>query len=464
MEQETTPKKSKSVPRGEPTEKTLQARAASQAVAQQLKCVEANILLNTPHLLLKSSNPAVKSAQSNGVAGGSAGISSNGKGSSGRNSSPLPMSPLIEAIRKQVEFYFGDPNLSRDRFLQGLITKHDKGYVDLKVLMGFKKIQFFFSTSNIQGFEERLTTLRAAIKSSPLLKMCKRQLMVKRAVPFQAEKLKAPEVQKETDEKVIYVENLPSNCTQEALAEIFKAHGTILYISLPKTTVKSEGTPGRQSKCKGYAFIEFVDTACAQSALSVNNSIPERFINGGGREPLQPLSVISKKRWNELKQQFKALSKRPPNTSQMDLEEVNGVPSTSGLKVGTVLRVKGIPADGFTKNDFKVFLLAQTDKFEYVDYQPGKPEAFIRFASPESCTQFKDAIKSSISIRSYVFPVESVSPQEEAEYFKKVEKKRDHFRAQKIAQQAKQALPSPKSSSGRKPTRKAPKKAQEPSK
>lgn len=46
---------------------------------------------------------------------------------------------LEQKIISQIEYYFGDINLSRDKFLQGKI-KEDEGWVTLEVLLTFKRL------------------------------------------------------------------------------------------------------------------------------------------------------------------------------------------------------------------------------------------------------------------------------------------------------------------------------------
>ena len=51
-----------------------------------------------------------------------------------------PSKELLAQIVKQVEYYFGDANLARDKFLSEEITK-DSGWVELKLLLTFKRMQ-----------------------------------------------------------------------------------------------------------------------------------------------------------------------------------------------------------------------------------------------------------------------------------------------------------------------------------
>ena len=60
-----------------------------------------------------------------------------------------PLSEKEETILKQIEFYFGDSNLSKDRFLKQKIDENEEGCKQQNVL-SFTKIKF---NSVIQGVE-----------------------------------------------------------------------------------------------------------------------------------------------------------------------------------------------------------------------------------------------------------------------------------------------------------------------
>lgn len=47
---------------------------------------------------------------------------------------------LEKKIVRQVEYYFGDINLPRDKFLQGQIKEHEDGWVPLEVMLKFKRL------------------------------------------------------------------------------------------------------------------------------------------------------------------------------------------------------------------------------------------------------------------------------------------------------------------------------------
>lgn len=167
---------------------------------------------------------------------------------------------LPDALRRQIEFYFGDPNLTKDHYLRELIAKHKKGYIELKNILGFHKIEALFNSAHIARPEDRLNHLRQAITSSSLLKLCKQRLRVKRIVPFDLATLKIEENLAETDQRTIYLENIPSFANHETIASVFSKYGRILHVRLPYEKPAQRPTTSTQAQAKrhkGFAFIEF---------------------------------------------------------------------------------------------------------------------------------------------------------------------------------------------------------------
>lgn len=157
----------------------------------------------------------------------------------------------IEILKKQLEFYFGDPNLSKDKFFRDLIAKHPKGYVELKALLGFHKVGQILNAHNINKYEDRLNCLRQAVNKAAILKLCKQSLRVKRRIPFDTNILKDTEFLEEVNSRTIYVENIPMYATQELVAKVFVKYGHILLVNIPKEA------EGKKKRNKGFGFIEY---------------------------------------------------------------------------------------------------------------------------------------------------------------------------------------------------------------
>ncbi|KAH8274225.1 hypothetical protein KR018_009076, partial [Drosophila ironensis] len=147
---------------------------------------------------------------------------------------------LYNSIRAQMEFYFGDANLSKDRFLSRYVNQDP--YVPLELFLTFNKIKCL--TQDVEQIAK-------ALGNSELLELDESALKVRR-------KTKLP-AQREVKDRTLYVEALPANATHEWLKDVFSRYGTVAYVSLPHY-------PGT-SKIKEFAFIEFERTGSMEKAL-----------------------------------------------------------------------------------------------------------------------------------------------------------------------------------------------------
>ncbi len=152
---------------------------------------------------------------------------------------------LEDQLQHQLEFYLGDVNLRKDKFLRELLSKNDKGYVELNEFLKFNKIKGLLES--IPTTKEKLEALANALSHSELLKVNKGQTRVKRKIPFM-EKVSS-QTQEQIDKKTVYIENIPEDINHETLAKIFSKCGKILHVSLPKYA--------ESKTIKGFGFIEF---------------------------------------------------------------------------------------------------------------------------------------------------------------------------------------------------------------
>ncbi|TDG38952.1 hypothetical protein AWZ03_014623 [Drosophila navojoa] len=153
---------------------------------------------------------------------------------------------LFNAIRGQMEFYFGDANLSKDRFLRRFIEKDP--YVPLEIFLTFNKIKTL--TQDVQQ-------ISTSLSNSQLLELDESGLKVRR-------KTALPE-HRDVNNKTLYVEALPATATHDWLKEVFGRYGTVSYVSLPHY-------PGTR-KIKEFAFIEFEKSSSVEKALKAYSQI-----------------------------------------------------------------------------------------------------------------------------------------------------------------------------------------------
>ncbi|XP_078050374.1 la related protein 7 [Augochlora pura] len=160
--------------------------------------------------------------------------------STSRGKPRLRKKALHAAILKQMEFYFSDASLSKDRFLSGLI-KNDP-YVDLNVFISFNKIRQLTTDIN---------RINKALQASTILSTSEDGTKVRRITPIMSKE--------NTDECTVYVQNLPPDADHEMLSAIFSEYGTVEYVSVPRYK--------QTRKIKGFAFVEFDTPKSATKCL-----------------------------------------------------------------------------------------------------------------------------------------------------------------------------------------------------
>lgn len=191
------------------------------------------------------------------------------------------MKAVYAQIREQMEFYFSDSNLQKDRFLKKQYTESEDGYIDLSIFLSFNRIR---------ALTTDVSTLAKALSSSTLLKVSENGTKVKRLTP-----LLEP---KDLDKRTVYVECLPHHVDHEWVKRLFSACGKVVYVSLPR--YKTTKDP------KGFAFVEFETVEAAKKACEELNNPPVEAEERLGRFPKtsKTLSYWQKKAGNPTDEQM----------------------------------------------------------------------------------------------------------------------------------------------------------------
>jgi len=143
---------------------------------------------------------------------------------------------LLESIRQQMEFYFGDQNFPNDVFLNKLLQLDEtgQGWVALKVVANFNKIK---------QLTTQLDVVRQALRYSPLIGLSEDGLYIRRKSPIMSQQGSSPE------KRTIYVSKVPKNCDKESLSRLFEEYGTIIRLDFPVDKKSGEN--------RGIAFVEY---------------------------------------------------------------------------------------------------------------------------------------------------------------------------------------------------------------
>lgn len=158
---------------------------------------------------------------------------------------------LLGDVKKQVEFWFGDVNVHKDRFLRKLIDDSDDGYVDISVLANFNRMKKLTVDTKL---------IARALKNSTVVEVNLEGNKVRRQYPI-------GDAPTDTDSRTVYVELLPKDVTHGWIERVFSKCGNVVYVSVPR--YKSSGDS------KGFAFVEFEKKEEASNAIEVLNNPPE---------------------------------------------------------------------------------------------------------------------------------------------------------------------------------------------
>ncbi|XP_040184936.1 la-related protein 7 isoform X2 [Rana temporaria] len=217
---------------------------------------------------------------------------------------------LLADIVKQVDFWFGDVNLHKDRFLREQVEKSRDGFIDISLLASFNKMKKLTTDTKL---------IARAIKNSSVVEMNSQNTKIRRRLPL-------GEKPEDVDDRTVYAELLPKNVTHSWIDRVFGKCGTVVYISVPR--YKSTGDT------KGFAFIEFETQAQAAKAIEDLNNPPEEAPRKAGIFPktvkskyVPELRVSESRELEEKKKKKKKKSKSRKESEEKPEEENIDAPS-----------------------------------------------------------------------------------------------------------------------------------------
>ncbi|EDW64298.1 la protein homolog [Drosophila virilis] len=149
------------------------------------------------------------------------------------------------AIIRQVEYYFGDANLHRDKFLSEQISKNEGGWVPLSVLVTFKRL-----ASLTTDFDEIVNALNKSDEGLVEISEDKQSLRrhPERPVPEHNE-----ERRKEIQERTVYAKGFPLDSQMTEILDFVSAYEKVVNVTMRKHYDK----PTKSYKFKGSIFVTF---------------------------------------------------------------------------------------------------------------------------------------------------------------------------------------------------------------
>ncbi|KAG5876673.1 hypothetical protein JTB14_023428 [Gonioctena quinquepunctata] len=269
-------------------------------------------------------------------------------------------SELEKKIIHQIEYYFGDINLGRDKFLKEK-TQEDEGWVTLEVLLTFKRLA---------SLSEDPEVIAAAIEKSEnkLVELSEDRKKVRRNPENPLPELN-DERRKELTGRTAYAKGFPLDEEMDAILSFLEPYG-------PFESCSRRGTPDH--KFKGSCFIVFKDVETCKKfveAEDVKYKDVELI-----RKFQQDYWDDKKKEMDERKKAKKEKKGKIEEKPEKKLEFPKGaVVHFSGIEEGQTL----------TREEMKDKIKEAGDvEVAYIDFNKGDLEGYARFPGENNAVEF----------------------------------------------------------------------------
>ncbi|CAH0404606.1 unnamed protein product [Chilo suppressalis] len=319
-------------------------------------------------------------------------------------------SELESAIIRQVEYYFSDVNLPRDKFLREQV-KLDDGWIPLDVLMRFNRLIKLSSDANVIVNALNNST-------SGLLEVSDDSKKVRRNPELPIPEMNE-ERRKELLARTVYAKGFPKHASLDDLIKFFKDHEEVENIIMRRYLDRTT----KKRLFKGSVFVTFKTKEQAEKFLKTEDL-------KHGETTLQLLwqdEYLQKKLeeyTNAKKEQREKKNKKKEN-EKVEKEEFK-------LPTGTVIRFSE-GDDKMKREDVKDALAALGADVAYIDYKQGDSEGWVRLAKENTAKDLVEKLtdgKLKIGEKEVVFKV-CESDEEKAYLDKTVEEMQKRRKNQK---------------------------------
>jgi len=269
-------------------------------------------------------------------------------------------------IKKQIEFYFGDSNFPKDKFLRAQAAQNEEGYVSIATLITFSKLK---------ALNVDIAKAIESVKDSESVVVNPEGTMIKRKNPL-------PE-NDTSSQRTIYAKGFVPGTSIDDISAKFAHVGKVLSVRIRKFADKSP---------KPSAFIEFSNPE--EAAKAINEKIQ---VEG------KDLELLTKDAFNEQKkaekEQKKKKRKDPEDGKEGKEEEDSKKPKKDKIEKrfpkGVFLEFKDIGTGVDRELIKKVFGDFENSKVAYVDFEKDQLEGVARFEDAEAAKRVLDGMTSS---------------------------------------------------------------------
>ncbi|KAM8857215.1 lupus La protein [Synchiropus picturatus] len=310
------------------------------------------------------------------------------------------MSPIEMKVARQVEYYFGDHNLPRDKFLKEQLQLDD-GWVPLETMLKFNRLKSLTTEIDVilSALGKSTTGLLEISEDKTKIRRC-----ADKPLPEQNEEYKDA-----LKHKSVYIKGFPLDSSLDEIQEWLSGKGPIESIQMRRTL---------QRQFKGSVFICF-DTEESSKEFLQRTDIQKYKDNEMlvlSREAYHAKKAEERK---QSKAESKAKNRQDKEKQQKDTEE-----KELGLlleeKTGCLLKFSGELADVSREDFHQVF--SGHGKIKWVDFTRGAKEGTLLFDgnAKEAFEKAKEANEGDLKVKNNSVTWQLLEGEEEKEVLKKI--------------------------------------------
>eukprot|EP00095_Tigriopus_kingsejongensis_P003731 maker-scaffold357_size197762-snap-gene-0.49 protein:Tk03731 transcript:maker-scaffold357_size197762-snap-gene-0.49-mRNA-1 annotation:"la protein homolog" len=320
---------------------------------------------------------------------------------------------LTARIIRQVEHYFGDYNLPRDKFLLEK-TQVPDGWIPIDVMMKFNRLN--------QMTSDGAVVLAALQKSQADLLEVNLERQELRRNPSQPVPEYNEARKKMLAESTVYVKGLDKeNTSLEELLDHFKQYDNVLNVSMRQFHDKKTDVKG----FKGSLFVTFGDRASAEKFMALEN-LKYREAELSAKWQNQYFADKGKEKEEKIKKSKAEKQKLKEAKKAVEDEEKEKAVESEALPKGAVLVIDKLSSETMRediKSQLEKDCEVEPKSIAFVYYQKGETEAKLRFWEADKAIQILkkiEAIKDGkLVIKEQAVECRVLEGTEEEEFLKK---------------------------------------------
>ncbi|CAO1372538.1 unnamed protein product [Diamesa tonsa] len=299
-------------------------------------------------------------------------------------------------IIRQIEYYFGDANLRRDKFLMGKIAEDEEGWVPISVLLTFKRLK--------QLSDDAKVITDAVDKSKVGLVQVSADREKLRRHPENVLPEFNEERRKEIQSRTAYAKGFPLTTDMTPLIEFFNGFEKVVNVSMRKYYCQKD----KKYLSKGSVFVTFeTREQCEEFVKKPRVQFEEKDL----------IRLLQTDYFELKKQERQKKDKNKKKSAKVEAPEPDVV-----LPKGSVVHFAGVKDELLAREDIKskISEIESSLEIAFVNFNKGESEGFIRFTKENDAQKIVDKLADSkMTVKENELTLRLVDGEEEEKFLEK---------------------------------------------